>query len=230
MRVNRIVAGLLVLSLAVSLAGCSYASESQVMIIEAQPGGGTHAPATNVAADDDLSPRVLRRFVALDVAAHAPPSALADLGRKLYYDPRLSKTGKVSCNTCHPLARYGATNERFSKGILGRKGPRNAPSTYHAFGHIAQMWDGRSPSVEKQAIMPIENKDEMGLTAAEAVSIVQRIAGYREDFARGFPPEANAVSIERIGLAIGAFEHGLVTPSRWDRYLRGHLNALTARE
>src|SRR6202008_5099020 len=66
--------------------------------------------------------------------------------------------------------------------------------------------------------------------AAEAVSIVQRIAGYREDFARVFPAEANAVSIERIGLAIGAFEHGLVTPSRWDRYLRGDLNALTARE
>jgi cytochrome c peroxidase len=117
-----------------------------------------------------------------------------------------------------------------STGILGRKGARNAPSTYNAAGHFAQFWDGRAETVEQQAVMPIQNKDEMGLSPAEAVAALQRIAGYREDFARAFPGETQPITFSRIGLAIGAFEHGLVTPSRWDRYLRGDKSALTAEE
>jgi cytochrome c peroxidase len=211
-------------------AGCSDASESQIMIVEAEAGSAQRAAAANVASDDDLSPRVLRRFVALEAAPQAGDSAIADIGRLLYYDTRLSKSGDVSCNTCHPLDKYGTTADRVSTGVFGRKGVRNAPSTYHASGHFAQMWDGRSPSVEAQAMMPIENREEMGLSPAEAVAAIDGIPGYRARFAAAFADDVTPVTFARIGVALGAFERGLVTPARWDRYLRGDSNVLTARE
>jgi cytochrome c peroxidase len=117
-----------------------------------------------------------------------------------------------------------------SVGVLGHKGVRNAPTTYNAAGHFAQMWDGRSPSVETQAIMPIENKDEMGMGAIEVVSAIKSIPGYGEEFARAFPGELAPITVAHIGLAIGTFEHGLVTPARWDRYLRGETHALNTEE
>jgi cytochrome c peroxidase len=215
-----------------ALAGCNDSTESEVMVVEAQPVSSTAlgqvSPATY--SNEELSPRVLRRFAALDVRPEPIESAVVALGRQLYYDPRLSKTGKVSCNTCHPLNTYGATNTRVSTGVDGRKGRRNAPSTYHAAGHFAQFWDGRSTSIEKQATMPIENLDEMGMTKEEAVAALSAIAGYRDAFARAFRDDAKAVTFERIGIAIAAFEHGLVTPSRWDRYLLGDKSALTPQE
>ena len=220
------------LLLAVLCAGCSGSMDSEVIVVDAAPAANvaTGAASTGAAfSNEELSPRVLRRFAALD-AAKAAPGALTDLGRKLYYDPRLSKTGTVSCNTCHPLDQYGTTRTQVSTGILGRKGARNAPTTYNAAGHFAQFWDGRSASVEKQALMPIENKDEMGMTVDEAVNAISSIPGYREEFARAFPGDSKPVTADRIGLAIGAFEHGLVTPARWDRYLRGDTTALTAEE
>jgi cytochrome c peroxidase len=221
-----------VLLLVLVCAGCSEAVDSEVMVVEAQPGtpNATHMPADRGHANEELSPRVLRRFAPLDVAKAAVHNPLTDLGRKLYYDPRLSKTGTVSCNTCHPLDQYGTTQTQVSTGILGRKGARNAPTTYNAAGHFVQFWDGRAASVEKQALMPIENQDEMGMTAAEAVVAISNIAGYRAAFERAFPGESQPISAERIGLAIGAFEHGLVTPARWDRYLRGDQGALNAVE
>jgi cytochrome c peroxidase len=215
-------------------AGCSGHDESEVIMVEAQPRAVEHlaSAAANAPAfsTEELSPRVLRRFAPLEPAATTVSAEIIELGRKLYYDPRLSSTGKVSCNTCHPLANYGSTQTPVSTGILGRKGLRNAPTTYNAAGHFVQMWDGRSPSVEKQALMPLENKDEMGMTASAAVDTISKIAGYREGFSRAFPGESSPVTAERIGFAIGAFEHGLVTPARWDRYLGGDTTALNAEE
>jgi cytochrome c peroxidase len=221
-------------ALLLALAACSSSTDSEVMVVDAQP-AATASPAATPAtagthANEELSPRVLRRFAPLEAKAQPANRALADLGRKLYYDPRLSKTGEVSCNTCHPLDKYGATNTPVSTGVEGRQGPRNAPSTYHASGHFVQFWDGRADTIEKQAVMPILNMDEMGMSPAEAVGVIKRVAGYRAEFARAFPGESDPVSFERIGLAIGAFEHGLVTPSRWDRYLRGDKSALNAEE
>jgi cytochrome c peroxidase len=213
--------------------GCSGNTDSEVMMVEAQPaavGASVPTALAQTHANEELSPRVLRRFAPLETSPKSVRRELTDLGRKLYYDPRLSKTGTVSCNTCHPLDQYGTTQTQVSTGILGRQGARNAPSTYNAAGHFVQFWDGRSESVEKQALMPIENKDEMGMTAAEAVAAIKGIAGYREEFARAFPNESQPISAERIGIAIGAFEHGLVTPARWDRYLRGDTSALNAEE
>ena len=212
------------------LAGCSDTSESQVMIVESQPGHAPRPAAATVDSTEELNPRVLRRFVALDASSTPAPGPLADLGRKLYYDTRLSKSHQVSCNTCHPLDKYGTTSDRVSTGVFGRKGVRNAPSTYHASGHFTQMWDGRSPNVESQAMMPIENSEEMGMSPAEAVATLDGIPGYRAEFAAAFGDAAHPVTVERIGTALGAFERGLVTPARWDRYLRGDLTALSPRE
>jgi cytochrome c peroxidase len=210
--------------------GCSDASDSKVMIVEAEPGRAPRAVAATSASNDELSPRVLRRFVALEAMPATPTSPIAALGRKLYYDTRLSKSGDVSCNTCHPLDRYGTTGDAVSTGVFGRKGQRNAPSTYHASGHFALMWDGRSPNIEAQAIMPIENREEMGLSTREAVAAIDGVPDYRREFATAFADESHPVTIERIGVALGAFERGLVTPARWDRYLRGDLAALSPRE
>lgn len=215
-------------------AGCSESIDSEVMVIEAHP-APAHDSATAMTsghshANEELSPRVLRRFAPLEAAIKPKDTKLADLGRKLYYDPRLSKTGTVSCNSCHPLDQYGTTKTAVSTGVNGRQGARNAPSTYNAAGHFVQFWDGRAPTVEKQALMPIENKDEMGMSAAEAVAAIKSIAGYRDEFARAFPGEAQPITAARIGQAIGAFEHGLMTPARWDRYLRGDTSALNAQE
>jgi cytochrome c peroxidase len=221
----------------VLLTGCSGSGETEVVVVESQPAPTPTTPALAATptvvsshANEELSPRVLRRFAPLEVAAKPAPKVLSDLGRKLYYDKRLSKTGEVSCDTCHPLTQYGTTNTAVSTGILGRKGARNAPSTYNAAGHVAQFWDGRADTIEKQAVMPIQNVNEMGMTPAEAVAAIEGIAGYRAEFARAFPHEARPVSFERIGVAIAAFEHGLVTPARWDRYLRGDKSALNAEE
>jgi cytochrome c peroxidase len=221
------------LSLVLPCVGCSSAADSEVMVVDTQPAAIVAVSAPTAAAafsNEELSPRVLRRFAPLNPVANSAPAALIDLGRKLYYDPRLSKTGTVSCNSCHPLAKYGTTDTSVSTGINGRKGARNAPTVYNAAGHFVQFWDGRAASVEKQALMPIENKDEMGMTAAEAVTAIKNIAGYRAEFAIAFPGESQPISAERIGLAIGAFEHGLVTPARWDRYLQGDTSALNAEE
>ncbi|MBC8027717.1 MAG: c-type cytochrome [Steroidobacteraceae bacterium] len=220
--------------LILTLAACSSSTDSEVMVVESEsaaaPAPAAAPASTSAHANEELSPRVLRRFAPLDVSTKSVSRALTDLGRKLYYDPRLSKTGAVSCNTCHPLDKYGTTDTAVSTGVDGRKGARNAPSTYHASGHFVQFWDGRADTIEAQAVMPLLSKDEMGMSRAGAVAAIKRIAGYRTEFARAFPDEMDPVSFERIGLAIGAFEHGLVTPARWDRYLRGDKSALNAEE
>jgi cytochrome c peroxidase len=215
-------------------AGCSGRDDSEVIMVETQPRAVEHLANTAASAPafstEELSPRELRRFAPLEPAAKTISTALTDLGRKLYYDPRLSKTGTVSCNTCHPLSSYGFTQTPASTGILGRKGVRSAPTTYNAAGHFAQLWDGCSPSVEKKTLIPIQDKDGMGMSAANVVDAISKISGYREEFARAFPGESSPVTVDRIGLAIDAFEHSLVTPARWDRYLRGDTTALNAEE
>jgi len=175
----------------------------------------------------EISPRVLRRFAALERDASPRSTALIDLGRLLYYDPRLSRTKLISCNSCHLLDRYGATNTAVSTGVDGRRGKRNAPSTYHAAGQFVQFWDGRELTIEAQARGPIENPLEMGMAPGQAVAILTEIDGYRVAFAAAFPGEASPITVDHIGRAIGAFERGLITPSRWDRYIAGDTSALT---
>jgi cytochrome c peroxidase len=217
---------------AVVVGGCTQEPQSNVIVVDSVTNvAGAAAPVNaNAYATEELSPRVLRRFAALNGGTDKRPPALVALGRMLYYDARLSKTNQVSCNSCHPLDQYGTTPTSVSTGVHGQKGTRNAPSTYHAAGHFAQFWDGRAKTIEEQATMPILNEREMGMKAAEIVATLGGIEGYRQAFAKAFPGEAKPISFEHVGEAIGAFEHGLVTPARWDRYLRGERDALNAEE
>jgi cytochrome c peroxidase len=213
------------------LAACSSGSESQVIVLAETTTPETISRASTSRSSDELSPRILRRFAPLAAErTSGRNAALIDLGRKLYYDGRLSRTGKVSCNTCHLLDKYGATNTALSTGVDGRVGSRNAPSTYHASGHFTQFWDGRSATIEEQAAGPIQNPVEMGMTARDVVSVLEEVEGYRTAFASAFPGVARPITLENVGRAIGAFERGLITPARWDRYLAGDSSALTASE
>ncbi|MCX6855762.1 MAG: cytochrome-c peroxidase, partial [Verrucomicrobia bacterium] len=104
---------------------------------------------------DAVSDSFLMMFKPLPTEAPSADNELTEakinLGRMLYYENRLSKGEKLSCNSCHMLDKYGQDNLPFSPGHEGKVGGRSSPSTYNAAIHVAQFWDGRAPSVEEQA-------------------------------------------------------------------------------
>jgi cytochrome c peroxidase len=184
---------------------------------------------------DALSDSYLAMFRPLPNEAPSADNDLSqariDLGRMLYYDNRLSKGSKISCNSCHMLERYGQDNLPFSPGHDGKLGGRSSPSTFNAAIHVAQFWDGRAPTVEEQAKGPVLNPIEMGVPdAATAVKLLKSIPGYVEAFKAAFPGEADPITYNNFGKAVGAFERKLVTPSRWDDYLKGDKKALSSEE
>jgi len=157
--------------------------------------------------------------------------AKVELGRMLFYDARLSKNHDVACNTCHLLDSYGVDGLTTSQGHKDQIGGRNAPTVYNAAGHIAQFWDGRSPDVEDQAKGPPLNPIEMAMVdEAAVVAVLESIPGYVSLFSAAFPDEKDPVTFNNMGKAIGAFERGLVTPSRFDSYLAGDDDALSKTE
>lgn len=153
------------------------------------------------------------------------------LGQALFYDPRLSADQVQACNTCHNLATYGVDNQSFSKGVTGGFGGRNAPSVLNSSLFIAQFWDGRAKDVEEQAGGPMLNPAEMAMPNEAAVEKVLRsIPGYQPMFDAAFGKSANNVNFKNATAAIGAFERTLLTPTRFDQYLRGDVNALNKEE
>jgi cytochrome c peroxidase len=158
-------------------------------------------------------------------------AARVALGRQLYFETRLSKNHDVSCNSCHNLETYGVDNKPVSPGHKEQLGGRNSPTVYNAAGHFVQFWDGRSPHVEHQATQPVLNPVEMAMKDPPAVSkTLASIPEYVEAFKNAFPDEKEPVNLENAGIAMGAFERRLVTPSRWDELLAGKEAALTAEE
>lgn len=154
-------------------------------------------------------------------------ATLIELGKKLYLDPILSVNDKISCNSCHSLSNYGVDNEPTSPGHANERGGRNSPSTMNAALHIAQFWDGRASTVEEQALGPIMNPVEMGMSKnADVVQKLEAIDKYKELFAEAFKDAKYPFNFKNIGIAIGAFERTLLTPSRFDEYLKGDEDAL----
>ncbi len=153
-----------------------------------------------------------------------------ELGEKLYFDPRLSKSHLISCNTCHNLAIGGDDNVPVATGHKWRHNPHhlNSPTVYNAVFNIRQFWDGRSPDLEDQATGPIQAHVEMANTKERVAKVVASIPEYKKAFEKAYPGEK--ITIKTIGKAIGAFERTLVTPSRFDDYLNGDTNALTKAE
>ncbi len=153
------------------------------------------------------------------------------LGKMLYYEPRLSKSGWISCNSCHNIATYGVDNLPTSIGHRWQLGPRNAPTTLNAALHTAQFWDGRAKDVEEQAKGPVLNPIEMAMDSPEAVvERLRSIPEYVELFKKAFPGEKDPLNYDNVAKAIAAFERTLMTPSRFDEFLKGDVNALTRKE
>ncbi|MBI5816611.1 MAG: cytochrome-c peroxidase [Nitrospinae bacterium] len=152
------------------------------------------------------------------------------LGKMLYFDTRLSKSNVFSCNSCHNIATGGVDNNPFSTGHNWKVGGRNAPTVFNAALHIAQFWDGRSPDVEAQAQGPILNPIEMGATQELVMGRIKSIPQYVSLFKEAFPGQKEAVTYKNLADAIGAFERALLTPSRFDEFLKGNENALSGKE
>lgn len=152
------------------------------------------------------------------------------LGQQLWYETRLSKGNTVSCNSCHNLATAGMDNMPTSAGHKSQFGARNSPTALNAALLGSQFWDGRAADVEEQAGGPLLNPVEMAnATEADAAAKIAGIPEYQEKFKAAFP-EDGAVSFKNITAALGAFERTLLTPTRWDDYLKGNVSALSEQE
>lgn len=155
--------------------------------------------------------------------------ALVELGKMLFFEPRLSRSGFISCNSCHNLATGGVDNLQTSVGDRWQKGPINSPTVLNSFGQIAQFWDGRAKTLAEQAAGPIANPLEMASTHEMAVKVIASIPGYAPYFEKAFGD--SKVDIKRITDAMAEFERTLVTPNaRFDKWLKGDKKAITAQE
>lgn len=153
-----------------------------------------------------------------------------DLGHKLFFEPRLSRSGIISCNTCHVVGAAGVDHRDVAIGEMGRLGPRNTPTVYNAAFLKAQFLDGRAATLEEQAVGPIQAHVEMDLTPEEAMQRLEQ-TGYRPLFEKAFPDEEEPFTFDNLAKAIASFERTLITHgSPFDDYLEGDLTALDEKE
>ncbi|MCW8930588.1 MAG: cytochrome-c peroxidase [Gammaproteobacteria bacterium] len=155
--------------------------------------------------------------------------AQVELGKKLFFDPRLSKSGFISCNSCHNLSMGGTDNLKTSIGHKWQQGPINSPTVLNSSLNLAQFWDGRAADLKEQAGGPIANPGEMASTHTLALDVLQSIPGYTVEFKQVFG--SDKINIDQVTQAIAEFEKTLVTPnSRFDQWLLGNKNAITKTE
>jgi len=187
---------------------------------------------TMVEAEDELMTKARGFFKPIP---DAPPSlegnpalpAKLELGKMLYFEPRLSASGVISCNTCHNLGTGGVDLQETSIGHGWQKGARNAPTVFNAVFSIAQFWDGRMPDLKEQAKGPAQASIEMNNTPERLIKTLKSMPEYVELFAMAFPKESDPVTFDNTARAIEVFEATLLTPdSRFDRYLKGDKDSL----
>lgn len=155
--------------------------------------------------------------------------AKVELGKQLFFDPRLSKSGFISCNSCHNLSMGGSDNLSTSIGHNWQQGPINSPTVLNSSLNLAQFWDGRAADLKAQAGGPIANPMEMGFTHNLAVDVLDSIPQYKESFKKVYGKKS--VDIDQVTDAIAAFEETLVTPNaRFDKWLKGDKKALNKDE
>jgi cytochrome c peroxidase len=164
-------------------------------------------------------------------AENEATAAKVKLGKILFFDKRLSKSGNSSCNSCHNLASYGVDNTATSQGDDGKFGERNSPSVFNAALHNMQFWDGRAKTVEEQAGMPILNPGEMAIPhKGFLVDRLKNEKQYNDLFKVAYPEQKNPINYTNVQKAIGAFERTLLTPSRFDQFMNGKLDAIDSTE
>jgi len=187
-----------------------------------------------ISADDSIKPWLTifgKPLEALELPKDKVARSMVELGRTLYHEKRLSRDNSISCNSCHDTKAFGVDGEKFSVGFNNHLTGRNSPTSFNAFMHVAQFWDGRAPTVEEQAKGPILAGGEMAMPSAEAVvKKISGIKGYEALFKAAFPNSSPAITYDNVGKAIGAYERLFVTPSKFDKLLAGELSALNEKQ
>lgn len=159
---------------------------------------------------------------------HPITPQLAKLGNDLYWDPRLSADGTVSCARCHEPSLYGSDGLSKSRGVDDKVNPRRAPTVLNAALEFRVLWLGQRKDVEGQAMRAFLGDTSFGNPSyAVVIARIDAIPGYRPLFRQAFPGQSNPVTPENVGRAIGAYERTLVTPAPFDRFLKGDVEALT---
>jgi cytochrome c peroxidase len=189
-----------------------------------------------VAQAEPATPLMGRAQALFEVVPHTPPElegnpitpVKVELGKKLYFEPRLSQSWLISCNTCHNLGLGGVDLMETSIGHGWQAGPRNAPTVLNSVYNLAQFWDGRAADLMEQAQGPVQAAVEMSNTPERTVETLKSIPEYVSMFEQAFPGETDPVTFENMARAIEAFEATLITPhSLFDRYLTGDDGVLT---
>lgn len=170
-------------------------------------------------------------YGAPELQGNAVTPARSELGRILFFEPRISRSGTVSCFSCHHIGMGGDDNHTTSFGHHWQKGPRNSPTVFNAVFNAAQFWDGRAQDLKAQAKGPMLNPLEMANDQPAVVAILKSMPEYGQRFKEAFPDDADAVSFDNVAKALESFEATLVTPdSRFDLFLKGDRSALTTKE
>lgn len=151
-----------------------------------------------------------------------------ELGKMLYFDPRLSKSGLISCNTCHNVGMGGVDYQQTSTGHGWKQGPRNAPTVLNSVFNLAQFWDGRAKDLAEQAKGPVQAGVEMNNTPDNVVKTLNSMPEYVSLFKKSFPGQEHPVTFDNMAKAIEVFEATLLTPdAAFDRFLKGENAALS---
>ncbi|MGQ7792217.1 cytochrome-c peroxidase [Faunimonas sp. B44] len=186
--------------------------------------------------DDDLHEAATALFQPIpsmvpEVKGNPVTREKVTLGRMLFFDPRLSASGILSCNSCHNLAMGGDDNLETSIGHGWQKGPRNSPTVLNAIFNVAQFWDGRAEDLRSQAVGPIQAGVEMAAEPEVVIATLKSIPEYVDRFTAAFPGETDSVTFDNLAKAIEAYEATLITPgSRFDQFLEGNQVVLTDQE
>lgn len=185
------------------------------------------------AADAALIAEARIHFEPLSPApqTNSSQSAQVALGKMLFFEPQLSLNKTLSCNSCHNLNTHGVDRRSTSPGHVGQLGKRNTPTVLNAHLNESQFWDGRAKNLSEQAKEPILNPLEMAMPNEAAVlTRLQNMPGYPAAFEAAFPGKQPALSYTHLSLALARFQETLITPSRFDRFLEGEAQSLTAQE
>lgn len=153
-----------------------------------------------------------------------------EIGKKLFYDNRLSENKTINCASCHDFTKFGVDNLPVSPGDKNQFGTRNTPTVLNAYLQYAQFWDAHTRTVEEQSVGPIFGNFEMDMP--DTATLLNRLIQdeyYSKAFPEGFPMSDTAITIETVKHAIGAFERTLITPAPIDEYLKGDLNSISTK-
>lgn len=182
--------------------------------------------ATGIHAQSGFELKVPAGLKKMRIPADNPMTAeKVELGKQLYFDPRLSIDNTVSCASCHDPAKGWSNGEQFATGIRGQKGGRNSPTIINSGYQHFQFWDGRAIQLEGQALGPIQNPIEMGLTLEELEKRLNSIEGYVRQFQKVFGKKPNSADVAR---AIAAFERTILSGNApYDQYKSGDESALS---